>query len=665
MILSNASLSKKFSMPDNNQLELLPVRYDTRFLETHAGNRILADPTIAVIELIANAWDAYACHVNIRWPNKNRNQTFSIEDDGSGMTADEFQQRWMTLAYNRREYQGEYAEAPPNRSNKPPRMTFGKNGLGRHAGFCFSETDEFFVETAKDGQLVKFRVWIPIHGEYPLACKQIEQKETDSTGTKIYTTTIIDTGIDADEIRSQIGLRFLRDPEFQVTVDDQLVTFSDLPKDNIHEIPLQVEDVGDLLILAINTQKADRTTKHHGIAWHVQDRLVGEASWKTFNDNAFIDGRSREAKQYGFIIKADPLKDLVKSDWTGFNEDHNNTQKCIQLVNEEIKKFLLDLTRTTRLTRTQELQETNRHYINEMSLMDASIWNSFINKVQEECNSIRPSDLDNIASILAKLEASKNQYSLLNKLKDISINDFDKLDDILSQWDIETAKTVLNELQTRLKLIDEIRKKIDNDNADEIKELQPLFKRGLWIFGPEFETIEYTSNEGMTKVIQKIFKSEGKGSRNRPDFVITTDSTVGIYSRPEYDDQGSELGPKNIVIVELKAPDVPLGDKEIEQPWKYIQELLEKGHFDEDFMTARCFGLGRDIKRYQGGKSSKMDGRVEIFPLRYEDFLTRARSRTLNLYNKVRKAPFLNREEIDDFLEKGGVNDGVQQSLEL
>ena len=297
--------------------------------------------------------------------------------------------------------------------------------------------------------------------------------------------------------------------------------------------------------------------------------------------------------------------------------------------------------------------------------MSASVWNGFVNKVQEECSSIKSSDLDNIASILAKLEASRNRYSLLNKLKDISISDFDKLDDILSQWDIETAKTVLDELQTRLKLIDEIKKKIGNDNTDEVRELQPLFKRGLWIFGPEFETIEYTSNEGMTKVIQKIFNSEDKGSRNRPDFVITTDSTVGIYSRPEYDDQGSELGPKNIVIVELKAPDVPLGDEEIEQPWKYIQELLEKGHFDENFTTARCFVLGRNIKRYQSGKSSKMDGRVEIVPLRYETFLDRARSRTLNLYDKVRKAPFLNREEIDDFLERGGVNDGVQQSLEL
>ena len=213
--------------------------------------------------------------------------------------------------------------------------------------------DEFFVETSKNGQLVKFRVWIPINGKRPLACEQIEEKAKHSTGTKMYATKAIDVGINADEIRSEIGLRFLRDPEFQVTVNDQLVTFSDVPENNICEIPLTVDDVGDFIILAINTQQADRSTKHHGIAWHVQERLVGEASWKIFDDKSFIDGRSREAKQYGFIVKADPLKDLVRADWTSFDEDNKIVQKCIQLVNEEIKKFLLDLTQRTREDRTK------------------------------------------------------------------------------------------------------------------------------------------------------------------------------------------------------------------------------------------------------------------------------------------------------------------------
>lgn len=46
-----------------------------------------------------------------------------------------------------------------------------------------------------------------------------------------------------------------------------------------------------------------------------------------------------------------------------------------------------------------------------------------------------------------------------------------------------------------------------------VQELQPLFKRGLWIFGPEFETIEFTSNVGMTKVVQNCFTPLSRPAR--------------------------------------------------------------------------------------------------------------------------------------------------------
>jgi Histidine kinase-, DNA gyrase B-, and HSP90-like ATPase len=636
-------------MLNSQQLELLPVRYDGRFLESHAGYNIFNKPVIAIIELIANAWDAYACNVNIQWPNLSSNISFSIEDDGCGMTAEEFEERWMTLSYNRLRYQGEFAEAPPSKTNSPKRKTFGQNGLGRHAAFCFSPNNgEFFVETRKNGQYSKFRVWIPITGERPLACERIDSGETDITGTKIYTKEPIEIQINSEQIRSEIGLRFLRDPEFLVRVNNDLVTFSDIPDENV------------------NTNNADKTTKFHGIAWHVRERLVGEASWKNFDDQSFIDGRTKEAKRYAFIIKADGLKiEHIKSDWTGLKKDNKIVQNAMNMVNSEIKQFILKITESERQNTTKDLQKQNRSLINRMSLIEAETWNKFIKEVQEQCSSMTHKDLENTAKILAKLESSNSKYSVLEKLRQISINDLDELDNILGEWDINTAKIVLDELQTRLKLINEIQKKVDNDSTDEVKELQPLFKDGLWIFGPEFETIEYTSNQGMTAVIQKFFDPKGKGSRNRADFVITPDSTIGFYSYPEYDEFGSELGPKNIVIVELKAPDIPLGEEEIEQPWKYIMELLEKGYFNENFTKARCFVLGKSIKKFRDGESTKLDGRVKILPLRYNTFLDRAKSRTLNLYEKVKSAPFFDREELEDFLDRGGVNQEEQGLIEF
>jgi hypothetical protein len=60
--------------------------------------------------------------------------------------------------------------------------------------------------------------------------------------------------------------------------------------------------------------------------------------------------------------------------------------------------------------------------------------------------------------------------------------------------------------------------------------LQPLFERGLWMFGPEFESVEFTSNRSMTTVVRQFFERGGvDASRSRPDFVVLPDSSVGLY----------------------------------------------------------------------------------------------------------------------------------------
>ncbi|MCW9035395.1 MAG: ATP-binding protein [Rhodospirillales bacterium] len=77
--------------------------FDERFLLEYAGP-IMRDPKTALVELVANAWDAYATEVTIIWPDSNT--SFSISDNGTGMTPDEFEQRWRTLAYDRISHQG-------------------------------------------------------------------------------------------------------------------------------------------------------------------------------------------------------------------------------------------------------------------------------------------------------------------------------------------------------------------------------------------------------------------------------------------------------------------------------------------------------------------------------------------------------------------------------
>ena len=224
------------------------------------------------------------------------------------------------------------------------------------------------------------------------------------------------------------------------------------------------------------------------------------------------------------------------------------------------------------------------------------------------------------------------------------------------------AKIVLDEIQNRLKLINELQAKISVAGIDEVHELQPLFEKGLWMFGPQFESIEFTSNKGMTAVIRELFNDkQAKGSRNRPDFVILSDASVGFYACSSYDDEYNENGVEHLVIVDLKTTHLSLGSKEKEQVWKYVKELKAKGKIKK---TTKVDGyiLGDQIESGEGSTRTEDDNQVKIIPMLYDTILKRAEKRLLNLYEKVKDAPFMEeqKEELKKFTTPLDVR---QQSL--
>jgi HSP90 family molecular chaperone len=136
------------------------VRFGPDFLRDHAG-QIITDPRIAMVELIANAYDAGATMVRMTWPAES-GEMLEIQDNGTGMTAEQFDRRWRTLNYKRVSEQGPYSEWPQDASRKHQRIAFGQNGKGRHGAFCFA--DIYHVETWKDGKLTRARVEFATNG---------------------------------------------------------------------------------------------------------------------------------------------------------------------------------------------------------------------------------------------------------------------------------------------------------------------------------------------------------------------------------------------------------------------------------------------------------------------------------------------------------------------
>jgi len=307
----------------------------------------------------------------------------------------------------------------------------------------------------------------------------------------------------------------------------------------------------------------------------------------------------------------------------------------------------LDISKEKRKETFYDIKSQNNQTLKRIGLIGQTKWNSFITQVQEECPSINETELAKLGTILANLEESQSQFSLIHALYELDPNQLDNLNEILEEWNVDLAKIVLDELQFRLKLLEQLKIKVLSKDTDEVQELQPLFKKGLWIFGPEYETIEYTSNQGMTSVIQNLYGGIEKGSRKRPDFAILSDSTVGLYSYPKYDDEGGEIGVDRLTIVELKKPGVPLSSEQKSQAWGYVKELTKKGYVTPENKIT-CFVLGSEIDPLEAQETHQ--GGTKIIPLLYDTVVKRANSRLLNLYDKVKNSPFLENVRLEEEL---------------
>lgn len=624
--------------------------FDKRFLGKHAG-QIMADPTTALVELVANSWDAYATEVEISWPNRESGRPFRIVDNGIGMSAADFQRIWRTLDYNRLEAQGPKVSPPPDVKNALPRQVYGQNGRGRHAAFLFSSP--YLVKTWRDSIETTFRV--SEGSTHPIVVEIVDERtDVVGHGTEIKGEHPIESRLTSEEVRSILSTRFLLDPSFSVSVDGTKVTFKDVPANAIETKDILIPTLGTARLRVIDSQKSDRTTKQHGIAWWVQNRLVGNADWRAF-DGTFIDGRTEEARRYSFIVTADFLKPWILPDWSDFEKASDEVSKTQNIIHNEIRDTISSLLRERRKETKEKVRKAYQEEVSELPKLSQDRWDNMLDELIEKCPTFGEKQIGQVMGLLASMELAESKYSLLDKLSELSPDDVDAWNTILEEWTLKTAKAALDEVCYRLRIIEDIRQKTEDPETDEVHDLQPLIEKSLWIFGPEYESIEYTSNKGMTTVLRKLFGSKSTGSLNRPDFVVLPDSTVGIYSRAKFDDESNEVGSEAVVIVELKKPGVSLGSSEKNQAWKYIKELKGKGYID-DVTRVRAFILGNQIERGEGSERKEGEN-VVIRPILYATFVSQAEKRMLNLHRKLSDAPFMQVPE--------GSNRRAEETIEM
>jgi hypothetical protein len=440
---------------------------------------------------------------------------------------------------------------------------------------CFA--NEYQVETWRDGVLATFVVGTDA-GPSPFVLRSEQLAEHQGSGTRL-SVQVQRKLIDADEILTVLAARFVHDPEFTIRVNGRSRAFDQI-EGKVSESTLAIDMKHSATVIVIDSTRLNHSSIHQGIAFWVQHRLVGTPSW-TIGQVASFDGRTRFARRYKVIVDTEGFESEIDSEWTGFRptssveELYRATADHIGKVAQELASQIVEESSTDALAQNRsELASLGQGARLEVA--------EFTQAIAETHPTISPDFLATAVKAVINLEKSKSGAALLQKLATLPPDDVIVLDQLLAEWTVKDALRVLDEIDSRISVIEAIRRLADDPKTDELHTLHPLILRSRWLFGPEFESQEYCSNATLQTVARELFKSSDAmfiNDKNRPDIVLLPDRTTcqltGIESFDPADPALTQI--QHVLLIELKKGGFELTRKEVNQADGYVQDIAASG----------------------------------------------------------------------------------------
>jgi hypothetical protein len=195
---------------------------------------------------------------------------------------------------------------------------------------------------------------------------------------------------------------------------------------------------------------------------------------------------------------------------------------------------------------------------------------------------IAPDVLAKAVRAVIRLQSSRSGASLLDRLMHLDDMDIQGLDRLLEQWTVQDALVVLDEIDARMSILAAIEKLANDPSADELHSLHPLITNARWLFGPEFDSSEYTSNSTLRTVAQELFgiqkdETTFKNARLRPDLVVLSDVTLSLTATTTFNGTDRLASLRDVLLIELKRGRSTIGRREIQQAESYVEDLMSHG----------------------------------------------------------------------------------------
>jgi hypothetical protein len=549
------------------------MEFDVELDPQHLQRLTAAAPLTGIVELIWNGLDADADEVKVEFARNEFDGITEIRvvDDGHGMTVAEAAEAFKKLGGSWK------ANAPGSRQKN--RALHGRDGKGRFraAGIGNRMRWKTIAADPQDGDRHKL-TWVTLDTTNLRHVDISEPEETDeSTGTTVFVDAMskpprgLGGEAPVQKLTAEFGLG-LQNHNAHLIYDREVVDPA-ADQSNRADYPIAVGGSDDALLTVVEWKR----TVHRALY------LCDEQGTPLAEQTAGIHA-------VGFNFTA-------YVSWTGFTKDndlevadlsHGDSKAVLELARDQLREHFSQ--RSGEKTREQidEWKDQNVYPFREdpSTPAEEAIRDVFDVVALTASSVVNKSDRSgrrfSLGLLKEALEADPGSlHHVLQEVLDLSSDQIEYLSQLLDrtplQGLISTTKAISNRLEFLRGLEELVLTPDVSKHVKERSQLHRILANETWVFGEEFALA--VDDESLTKVLKAHIDALGR-SELAPEEVRDAEGHRRIVDLMLARSLKQNRNKREHLVIELKAPSVPIGDEELLQINRYATAVATDPRFN-------------------------------------------------------------------------------------
>lgn len=600
--------------------ENLILKFDPNTIE-HLGISLYSQLPSVLSELVSNSWDADSENVTIEFIDNNPEKEIIYTDDGTGMTFNELNEKYLVIGRNRR------VEISEKKSEKG-RQFIGKKGLGKLSVFGICNIVE--VISIKDGMKNHFCMDIAkvkdskggIYSPELLIPKNTATLEKSGTTIKLKKIRR-KAPFELKNISISLSKKFLIFDEMKVSLieknkpDIEITNelkfnglrqqfewiFPDKKYSDIYEYWTDVK--GKIFTTETPVKDTDMT----GIYLTSRGKIVNNASFYGLRDNDQFHSYVTGYLEVDFIDNFND--DVISTDRHSLNWENDKTRELQNYLQIVIKKIGNEWKTKRSELKNDTIRDSKsldiRTWRNSLPTYERELSDKIINPILENSNIDIEESTEIIGSVIDKFE-NKTFKEYASRIADISRpEDIPILLKLMDDWKSIEARQYRDLALTRIEVIKQFEEYIKT-NTREVPTLHNFLKKFSWLLDPRI--LEFKDEVTFTKLLKETFPEEKLDESNkRIDFLCSNALGEILY------------------VIEIKRSLFEVNEDALEQANKY-KVFLEANYASQSgFSKVVCYVIGGTKSKdpYFKSKESTFIRSGEVFVKTYVELLEQSK----------------------------------------